>query len=204
MAKIIFCLFALMAATSSVFAGGSRDSAAPFNDHDIEAVHRIHYNEIVRIGIFVEAPFVYSDSQGVLQGYDVYFARRLGKEILGNENAVLFIPVNADDWAEALNSGKADIVLPGFSLNPEAAALADFALPYRKSGEGVAAPAVRKGNSGLALWLNDVISRRLEADFFHKAYEATLPPLYGNTLAPEDVVIRVERNPAGFPNKSVY
>jgi polar amino acid transport system substrate-binding protein len=51
------------------------------------------------------------------------------------------------------------------------------------------APAVRKGNDGLILWLNDVISRRVEADFFHKAYEATLRPVYGAGGNPETTVI---------------
>jgi ABC-type amino acid transport substrate-binding protein len=182
-------LWALLLAASPLFAGGQQDPAAPFNDHEIVAVHRIHYNEVVRIGIFIEAPFAYTDAGGAYQGYDVYFARRIGKELLGKESAVLFIQVDADNWAEALNSGRADIVFPGFAVNPEASALADIALPYRKSGDGVVAPAVRKGNDGLILWLNDVISRRVEADFFHRAYEATLRQVYGNSADPGDVVI---------------
>jgi ABC-type amino acid transport substrate-binding protein len=189
MAGRIAVLWVLLLAASPLFAGGGQDPDAPFNDHDIVAVHRIHYNEVVRIGVFAEAPFVYVDPQGVYQGYDIYFARRIGKEILGKESAVHFVQVDEDNWAEALNSGRADIVLPGFAVNPEAAALADFALPYRKSGDGVIAPAVRKGNDGLVLWLNDVISRRVETDFFRKAYEATLRRLEGNTLRPEDVII---------------
>jgi polar amino acid transport system substrate-binding protein len=48
---------------------------------------------------------------------------------------------------------------------------------------------VRKGNGELQIWLNDVINRRIEADFFHKAYEAALRPVYGNTANPETVVI---------------
>jgi polar amino acid transport system substrate-binding protein len=191
MKRAVVCFIALLT-SSCLFAAGSHDPDAPFNDHDIEAVHRIHYNEVVRVGIFVEAPFVYTDSKGLYQGYDIYFARRIGKEILGKESSVIFVPVTMENWAETLNSGRADIVLPGFTVTPDASALADFALPYRKSGEGLAAPAVRKGNDGLILWLNDVISRRIEPDFFHKAYEATLRRITGNTLSPEDVL--VERN----------
>jgi ABC-type amino acid transport substrate-binding protein len=189
MAGRIAALWALFLAAPVLFAGGRQDPAAPFNDHEIAAVHRIHYNEVVRIGVFIEAPFAYTDAGGVYQGYDVYFARRIGKEILGKENAVHFVQVDEDNWTEALNSGRADIVLPGFTVNPEAAALADFALPYRRSGGGVIAPAVRKGNDGLILWLNDVISRRVEADFFRKDYEATLRPLYGNSIDPDTVVV---------------
>jgi polar amino acid transport system substrate-binding protein len=48
---------------------------------------------------------------------------------------------------------------------------------------------VRKGNGELLLRLNDVISRRVEAGFFHQAYEAALRPVYGNTVDPETVVI---------------
>jgi len=51
------------------------------------------------------------------------------------------------------------------------------------------AVAVRKGNEGLILWLNDVISRRVENDFFHKNYEATLRPVYGTTVNPDTIVI---------------
>jgi polar amino acid transport system substrate-binding protein len=61
--------------------------------------------------------------------------------------------------------------------------------PYRRAGEILIAPAVRKGNGELRLWLDDVINRRVEDDFFHKAYEATLRPVYGNTVDPEAVVI---------------
>jgi hypothetical protein len=80
-----------------------------------------------------------------------------------------------------------DIVL-GFGPGPEQSALAEFALPYRRAGETLIAPAVRKGNGELRLWLNDVMNRRIEDDFFHKDYEATLRPVYGNA-GPETVVI---------------
>jgi len=49
--------------------------------------------------------------------------------------------------------------------------------------------AVRKGNDGLIKWLNDVIGRRIEAEFFHKNYEATLRPVYGVSVNPDSIVI---------------
>jgi polar amino acid transport system substrate-binding protein len=48
---------------------------------------------------------------------------------------------------------------------------------------------VRKGNGELQLWLNDVINRRVEDNFFHKAYEATLRRINGDALDPDTVVI---------------
>jgi polar amino acid transport system substrate-binding protein len=174
----------------SVFAEGSQDSPAPFNDHALVAVHRIHLREVVRIGVPADnAPFSYQDAKGIWQGYDVYFAHRIAKEILDDKEKYLrFVPVTGGNWVEQLEEDQVDIVL-GFSPGPEQSAPAEFALPYRRAGETLVAPAVRKGNGELQLWLNDVINRRIEADFFHKDYEATLRRAYGNTVNPETVVI---------------
>lgn len=183
-------VFAVVAALP-LFAGGEQDPAAPFNDHELVAVHRIHLREVVRIGVPADnAPFSYVDAKGVWRGYDVSFARRIAKEILDNKEKYLrLVPVTRENWADYLENDQADIVL-GFGPGPEhAAPAADFALPYRKAGEARIAPAVRKGNGELRLWLNDVITRRIEDDFFHQTYEETLRPVYGNTVEPETVVI---------------
>ena len=181
---------ALIAAALPLFAGGEQDPSAPFNDHALVAVHRIHLRELVRIGVPGDnAPFSYVDAKGKWQGYDVYFARRIAKEILDDKEKYLrLVPVTSENWVEYLESDQADIVL-GFAPGPEQSAPAEFALPYRRAGEALIAPAVRKGNGELQLWLNDVINRRIEADFFHKAYEATLRRVNGNTVDPETVVI---------------
>ena len=173
-----------------LFAGGTQYPQAPFNDHELVAVHRIHLREVVRIGLPADnAPFSYVDAQATWQVYDVYFARRIAKEILDDKEKYLrLVPVTRENWVEYLESDKADMVL-GFGPGPEQSAPAEFALPYRKAGDARVAPAVRKGNGELRLWLNDVITRRLEDDFFHKAYDAALRPVYGNTVDPAAVVI---------------
>ncbi|MDR2447535.1 MAG: transporter substrate-binding domain-containing protein [Treponema sp.] len=184
-----FLILSLFAAAFPLFAAAEPD--APFNDHALVAVHRIHLREVVRIGVAADnAPFSYVDAKGVWQGYDIYFARRIAKEILDSKEKYLrLVPVSRENWVEYLESDQVDIVLPGFVPGPEQTGLADFALPYRKAGESLIAPAVRKGNDELQLWLNDVIARRIEAGFFHKAYESTLRPFYGTTVDPETVVI---------------
>lgn len=191
MRKRFKALLILTITAFPIFANGGQESDAPFNDHALAAVHRIHLREVVRIGVPADnAPFSYVDAKGAWQGYDVYFARRIAKEILDSKEKYLrLVPVTRDNWMEYLESDQVDIVLLGFVPSPEQTALADFALPYRKAGESLIAPAVRKGNGELQLWLNDVITRRIEDDFFHKDYEATLRPVYGNTLDPETVVI---------------
>ncbi|MDR2111192.1 MAG: transporter substrate-binding domain-containing protein, partial [Spirochaetaceae bacterium] len=133
--------------------------------------------------------FSYVDAKGVWQGYDVNFARRIAKEILDDkEKYRRFVPVSRENWVTYLENDQVDLVL-GFGPGPEQPPPADFALPYRKAGELRIAPAVRKGNGELQLWLNDVINRRVEADFFHKNFEATLRPVYGAAIDPEAFVI---------------
>ncbi|MDR0722253.1 MAG: transporter substrate-binding domain-containing protein [Treponema sp.] len=186
-----FLILSLLTVELPLFAKGGQDPSAPFNDHDLVAVHRIHLREVVRIGVPRDnAPFSFVDAKGKWQGYDVYFARRIAKEILDDKEKYLrLVAVSRENWVEYLENDQVDIVLPGFIPSPEQNALADFALPYRKAGEALIAPAVRKGNAELQRWLNDVISRRIEGDFFHKDYEATLRPVYGNAVDPERVVI---------------
>jgi polar amino acid transport system substrate-binding protein len=190
MNKKTVAVLLLAFAALPLFASGEQDSSAPFNDHELVAVHRIHLREVVRIGVLSNnPPFSSVDAKGVWQGYDVYFAHRIAREILDDKEKYLrFVPVSRENWAAHLDRDQVDIVL-GFGPGPEQPAPADFALPYRKDGELRIAPAVRKGNGELQRWLNDVISRRVEAGFFRKNFEATLRPVYGTTFDPEALVI---------------
>lgn len=51
------------------------------------------------------------------------------------------------------------------------------------------APAVQKGNKELLAYINDEIKKLGEENFFHKNYEATLAPVYGNAVNPDDLVV---------------
>lgn len=51
------------------------------------------------------------------------------------------------------------------------------------------AAAVQKGNEELLNWINDEIKSLAVEDFFHKDYEATLAPVYGDAANPENLVI---------------
>ena len=46
------------------------------------------------------------------------------------------------------------------------------------------APAVQKGNKELLAYINDEIKKLGAENFFHKNYEATLAPIYGNASIP--------------------
>jgi len=158
---VVFILFAVRVSCLLFAEGQQEDPNAPFNDHALVVVHRVHLREVFRVGVLADnRPYSYQDEKGVWQGEDIRIAKRITKEILGTKDKYLrIVPVTALDWTEQLNGDKVDIVL-GFSPNSGA----DFSIPYPKGGR--AAVAVRKGNDEMVLWLNDVLSRRIEADFW--------------------------------------
>lgn len=51
------------------------------------------------------------------------------------------------------------------------------------------APAVQKGNTELLHYINDEIKKLGEEKFFHKDYEETLAPVYGNAVDPDSLVV---------------
>lgn len=95
----------------------------------------------IRIGVFSDKnPFGYVDENGEVQGYDVYFAKRLAKDLLGSEDAVEFVYVEAANRVEYLQAGKVDVILANFTVTEERSEKVDFALPYMKVALGVVSP----------------------------------------------------------------
>jgi len=95
----------------------------------------------IRIGVFSDkAPFGYLDSNGKPQGFDIVIAKRLAKELLGDENKVEFISVESANRVEYLVTNRVDIILANFTVTPERAQKVDFANPYMKVAIGVASP----------------------------------------------------------------
>jgi len=229
------------------------------------------------IGVFSDKkPFGYVDENGEYQGYDVYFANRIAKD-LGVD--VEFVSVEPASRGEYLVTGKVDIILANFTVTEERAQKVDFALPYMKVALGVVspedklitdvkdlsgktlivckgttaetfftenypdikllkfdqyteafnalldgrgdalstdntevlawalenkgfkvgiesigsldtiAPAVQKGNTELLNWINNEIKSLANESFFHKAYEETLAPVYGEAVDPDNLVV---------------
>ncbi|MGN0732067.1 MAG: cysteine ABC transporter substrate-binding protein [Treponema sp.] len=98
-------------------------------------VEEIKKSGVIRIAVFSDKkPFGYVDEYGKYQGYDVYFAERLAKD-LGVK--VKYVPVEAAARVEVLETGKVDIVLANFTVTPARAEKVDFALPYMKCALGV-------------------------------------------------------------------
>ena len=110
-------------------------SAAPKAGRTVEQIKK---SKTVRIAVFSDKkPFGYVDENGVYQGYDVYFAERIAKD-LGVK--VKYVPVEPAARVEVLETNKVDIVLANFTKTPERAEKVDFALPYMKVALGVVSP----------------------------------------------------------------
>lgn len=99
-----------------------------------------------------------------------------------------------DQYADAYNAlldGRGD----AFSTdNTEVLAWAKsnkgFKVGVTKLGdEDTIAPAVQKGNTELLNWINDEIDKLGKENFFHKDYEQTLKPVYGDEVNPDDIVV---------------
>ena len=81
--------------------------------------------------------YTYVDENGEYQGYDIYFANRLGKD-LGVE--INYVSTEAANRVEYLETGKVDIILANFTVTEERAEKVDFALPYMNVALGVVSP----------------------------------------------------------------
>ena len=92
----------------------------------------------INIGVFSDKnPFGYVDENGDYQGYDVYFANRIGEDLGVKVN---FVSTEAASRVEYLETGKVDIILANFTVTPERAEKVDFALPYMNVALGVVSP----------------------------------------------------------------
>ncbi|MDR2368738.1 MAG: cysteine ABC transporter substrate-binding protein [Deltaproteobacteria bacterium] len=243
-------------------------------------LEKIKQNGKLRVAVFSDKPpFGYVDENGENQGYDVYLARRLAQDLLGDPSKVEFVLVEAASRIEIVQADKADVVLANFTVTKERAEQVDFASPYMKVALGVAspssapitdvsqlagkklivnkgttadayfsenhpeielvkydqnteafnalrdgrgaaiahdntllfawvranqgyvtgidflgdldtiAPAVKKGNAELLGWLNGEIDKLIGEQFFEADYEATLLPVYGESVDPNTVIV---------------
>ena len=279
--KLSYILAAITLVCTMAFAAGCGSK----NSDDKQAAPKASFRSIADIkqsgkliiGVFSDkAPFGYIDKDGNYQGYDVYFAERLAKDLGVKAEYISLEPANRVEYAK---TGKVDIVLANFTVTKERAEQVDFALPYMKvalgvvspakanitsidqlkdkplivakgttaetyfdkhhpeikllkfdqytetfnallDGRGAAfstdntevlawamknpdfkvgitslgdldtiAPAVQKGNKELLAYINDEIKKLGAENFFHKNYEATLAPVYGSAVNPDDLVV---------------
>lgn len=263
--------------TTGTSAGETSDYGATAKARSLDEIKK---DGTIKIGVFSDKnPFGYVDENGDIQGYDVLFAKRIAKDLLGSEDAVEFVYLDAASRVEYLKSAKVDITMANFTVTDERKEQVDFALPYMKVALGVVSPenslitdvdqlkgktlivvkgttaetyfsetypdikllkfdeyqeaydalldgrgdafstdntevlawalqnkgfkvgiesignidtiaaAVQKGNTELLDWINDEIKSLADEQFFHKDFEETLEPVYGDSIAPDEIVV---------------
>lgn len=128
--------------TGAVTQGAAVTEEAAASQEDGKAIYRtvdeIKESGKVVIGVFSDKnPFGYVDENGNYQGYDVYFAERIAKD-LGVE--IEYVSTEPASRVEYLETGKVDIILANFTVTPERAEAVDFAFPYMKVALGVVSP----------------------------------------------------------------
>ena len=132
----------VLAAALGIGALAGCSASAADKANDTKAVYRtldeIQNSGSINIGVFSDKnPFGYVDENGEYQGYDVYLAERLGKDLGVDIN---YISTEAANRVEYLETGKVDIILANFTVTDERAEKVDFALPYMNVALGVVSP----------------------------------------------------------------
>ncbi|MGM9551890.1 MAG: cysteine ABC transporter substrate-binding protein [Clostridia bacterium] len=129
--------------------GKNEKSAASFR-----SVDEIKESGKIVIGVFSDkAPFGYVDENGKYQGYDIYFAERIAKD-LGVR--VEYVSTDPASRVEYVATGKVDIILANFTVTEERAKQVDFALPYMKVMLGVVSP-----EDNIVRNVNDLVGKKL-------------------------------------------
>ena len=114
------------------------NSASSSGSDAYRTLDEIKESGTINIGVFSDkSPFGYVDENGDYQGYDVYFANRIGEDLNVKVN---FVSTEAANRIEYLQTGKVDIILANFTVTEERAQEVDFALPYMNVSLGVVSP----------------------------------------------------------------
>ncbi len=149
------------------FAGCSNHKAKA----DEGSLASIKERGVLRVGVFSDKPpFGYMDAKGQFQGFDVYIARRMAKDLLGDSKKIQFIPVEAAARVEFLKANKVDVIMANFTKTKERAEVVDFAKPYMKVALGVVS------KDGVIKSIEDlkgkplIVNKGTTADFYFSKY----------------------------------
>ena len=138
--RIGAALLVLTLVITSLAGCGAKDDPSPNGTGSAvyRTVEEIKESGTINIGVFSDkSPFGYVDENGEYQGYDVYFANRIGEDLGVKIN---FVSTEAANRIEYLQTGKVDIILANFTVTEERAQEVDFALPYMNVALGIVSP----------------------------------------------------------------
>lgn len=107
-------------------------------NQDFRTLSQIKKSGTIKIGVFSDkSPFGYVDENGEYQGYDIYLAERLAKDL---DVKIQYVSTEAANRIEYLQTGKVDVILANFTVTPERKEQVDFAKPYMNVALGVVSP----------------------------------------------------------------
>lgn len=131
--KVLTTLLTLTLALGVTACANGAKSTSGNNGY--RSLDEIKKSGTINIGVFSDKnPFGYVDENGEYQGYDVYFANRIGEDLGVKVN---FVSTEAANRIEYLQTGKVDIILANFTVTEERKEEVDFALPYMNVALGV-------------------------------------------------------------------
>lgn len=81
-------------------------------------------------------PFGYRNATGELSGFEIEIARRLALDLLGDETAIEFRPVNNLDRINAVVDGDVDIAIASITVTAQRQRITSFSEPYYLDGTG--------------------------------------------------------------------
>ncbi|GHV08787.1 amino acid ABC transporter substrate-binding protein [Campylobacterota bacterium] len=127
-------IFFLTAFVLAAFANATQEAATSTTP----SIAEIKKRGVLRVGVTIDnPPFGFVDSGGKNQGYDVYFAKRIAKELLGSEEKIEFVPTTMGERAGLLESERVDVIFATYSITEDRKKLVDFASPYMKHAIGI-------------------------------------------------------------------
>lgn len=104
--KIVSAMLAITMAVGGLVGCGANSNEGGKKENvqsKARSLDEIKKDGTIKIGVFSDKnPFGYIDSNGKIQGYDVYFANRIGRDLLGSEDAIEFVYVEAASRVEYL------------------------------------------------------------------------------------------------------
>lgn len=191
MSKFLKVLIITFIGVFFVACGNDKGSSQTTSTGNVESKDSSLDNVIQRdkviIGIFGDKPpFGYVDSNGANQGFDVYVAKRVAKELLGDESKVEFVLVEAQNRVEFLKSNKVDIIFANFTKTKEREEVVDFALPYMKVALGVVS------KNGDIKSIDDLSGKTLLVN------KGTTGDFYFSTNYPDMKILKFDQNTETF------
>lgn len=182
-------LSALMGAVFMIClsACGDKEEAQAEISKSADALESIKERGIIRIGVFSDKPpFGFINDGGQNDGFDVYIAKRIAKDLLDDENKIEFVLTEAASRVEFLRSNKVDIIMANFTNTPERAEVVDFAKPYMKVSLGVVSPNAEIKN------IDDLNGKKLIVN------KGTTADTYFSKNYPDIELIKYEQNTEAF------